>query len=175
MAEKKENIISHSMRSGLILGGLLVMCDFLSLIVFKNSNFIIFLLNFVGLVIPVFCIFHFTTKFNKEVLNGKISYANALFYGFYMFFFAAMIISPFSYVYFQYINPDYLAQQGGEIMNLLNQYLPEETVEKTNPVIPTAANAALTGLWAFTFLGLIMSLFTSLFFRKKGNNTQTTN
>ncbi len=178
MAEKKENIITHSMYSGLILGGLLVVRDFLSLVVFNSNTFMILLLSVVGFVIPFFCIFYFTKKFDKEVLNGSISYASALSYGFYMFFFAAMIIALFSFIYFQYINPDYLAQQGDTFINLLKQLnIEEETINKyesllTNTETPTAANAAISSLWSFAFLGLIISLFTSLFFRKKKNNAQ---
>ena len=173
MAEKKENIITHSMYSGLILGGLLVVRDFFSLIVFNNSAFMVLLLSIAGFVIPFFCIFHFTKKFDREVLKGTISYANALSYGFYMFFFGAMIIALFSFIYFQYINPDYLAQQGDIFMNLLKQLnVPEETMKKyedllKNTETPTAANAAISGLWSFTFLGFMICLFTSLFFRKR--------
>ena len=177
MAEKKENIITHSMYSGLILGGLLVVRDFLSLAVFNNSTFMMLLLSIFGLVIPFFCIFHFTKKFDKEVLKGTISYVNALSYGFYMFFFAAMIVALFSFVYFQYIDPDYLAQQGDIFIHFLKQLnLSEETIKRyedllANTNTPTAANAAINGLWSFTFLGFIICLFTSLFFRKRERKT----
>jgi hypothetical protein len=178
MAEKKENIITHSMHSGLILGGLIVVRDFLSLVVFNGNVFMLLLLGLVGFVIPFFCIFHFTKKFDREVLKGKISYLNALSYGFYMFFFAAMIIALFSFIYFQYVNPDYLAQQGDAFINILKQLsFPKEIVKKYEDVLtgvqtPTAAGAAISGLWAFTFSGFIICLFTSLFFRKRKNNAE---
>jgi len=179
MAEKKENIITHSMYSGLILGGLLVVRDFFSLVVFNNNTFMILLLSIVGFVIPFFCIFYFTKKFDNEVLKGKISYASALSYGFYMFFFAAMIIALFSFIYFQYVNPDYLTQQGDIFINLLKQLnLPEETIKKYEDLLtgadtPTAANAAISGLWLFVFLGFILCLFTSLYFRKREERRDT--
>ena len=171
MTEKKENIITHSMYSGLILGGLLVMRYFLSLVVFSNSVPMMLLLSIIGFVIPFFCIFYFTKKFDREVLKGDISYGKALSYGFYMFFFAAMILALFSFVYFHYINPDYLAQQGEAFINLLKELnLSEETIKNTE--IPTATRFAISVLWTFSILGFIICLFTSLFFRKRKNNVE---
>lgn len=173
---KKENIFTHSMYSGLILGGLLVVRDFLSLAVFSSSTFMILLLSVVGYIIPFFCIYYYTKKFDKDVMKGKISYASALSYGFYMFFFASMIIALFSFIYFQYIDPDYLSRQSDLLMDIIKQLnLPEDMVGKyeqllTNENTPTAAQAALNGLWSFTFMGFIICLFTSFFFRKKKQN-----
>lgn len=185
MAEKKENIITHSMHSGLILGGLLVVCDFLSMNVFNNNVLAILLLAITGFIISIYCIFFFTKNFDKEVLKGKISYTNALSYGFYIFFFAAMIVALFSFIYFQYINPDYLAQRGEMLTNLfkqLNNFFqlnPQETAMiKTyenrfiNMEVPSNANAAFEILWSVAINGFIICLFTSLFFRKRKNNTE---
>ena len=178
MAEKKENIITHSMHSGLILGGLFVVRDFLLQDAFNNNVFAVFFLIIGGFAISIYCIFFFTKKFDKEVLKGKISYGNALSYGFYMFFFAAMILALFSFVYFQYIDPDYLAQRGEMFVNLLKQLNPPKEVMKPyedmfmNIAVPSNASAAINNLWSTAFNGFIICLFTSLFFRKRKNNAE---
>ena len=178
MAEKKENIITHSMHSGLILGGLFIVRDFLSQDVFNTSVFAVSFLSIGGLAISIYCIFFFTKKFDKKVLKGKISYGSALSYGFYMFFFAAMIAALFSFVYFQYINPDYLAQRGEMLVNLLQQLNPPKEVMKPyeemfmKMAVPSNASAAFNNLWSIAFNGFIICLFTSLFFRKRKSNTE---
>jgi len=175
MAEKKENIITHSMHSGLILGGLLVVRDFLLQDVFSNNLFMVFLLSLAGFAVSIYCILFFTKKYNNEVLNGEISYAKALHYAFYMFFFAGMIVALFAFIYFQYINPDYLSNQGEMFINLLKQLNPSEEAMKPyenlfrNMQVQTPANAALNTLWSVVFNGFIIALFTSLFFRKPKN------
>jgi len=178
MAEKKENIITHSMHSGLILGGLFIVRDFLLQSVFNTSIFAMFFLVIGGFVISIYCIFFFTKKFDMEVLKGQISYGRALSYGFYMFFFAAMITALFSFVYFQFINPDYLAQRGEMFVNLLQQLNPPKELMKTyedafrKMTVPSSASAALDNLWSIAFNGFIICLFTSLFFRKRKDNAE---
>ncbi len=167
MAEKKENVITHTMHSGLVLGVLLIVRDFMVQDVFYNNLFAILILNFAGFVASIYCILFFTKKYDKEILNGKISYASALYYAFNMFFFAGMIVAAFSFVYFQYINPDYLGKQEEILTKLLKQLnLPEEDLLRNMPV-PTPANAALNTLWSIVVNGLIIALFTSLPFRKR--------
>jgi len=178
MAEKKENIITHSMHSGLILGGLFIVRDFLLQSVFNTSVFAMFFLVIGGFAISIYCVFFFTKKFDMEVLEGQISYGRALFYGFYMFFFAAMITALFSFVYFQYINPDYLAQRGEMFISLFLQLnLPEELMKTyedmfKNMAVPSSASAAISNLWSIAFNGFIICLFTSLFFRKRESNAE---
>ncbi len=175
MAEKKENIITHSMHSGLILGGLLVVRDFLVQDVFNTSLFAVLFLSLAGLAVSVYCIFFFTKKYNSEILNNKISYGKSLNYAFYLFFFAGMIVALFAFFYFQYINPDYLSERGETFINLLKQLNPPAEVIKPyedllgNMPAQTPANAALNTLWSVVFNGFIIALFTSLFFRKRKN------
>jgi len=174
MAEKRvENMITHTMTSGLILGGLLVACDLLSSTLFSTNAFMLLLLSLAAFIIPIYCIFHFTKKFDKEILNGGISYGKALSYGFYMFFFASMIIAFFSFIYLQYINPANLDQRINMAMNAIGMLnMPEETVKKYEALLIesgplTATSVAIGSLWEFTFRGVIISLFTSIFFRQK--------
>jgi hypothetical protein len=175
MTEKKENVITHSMHSGLILGGLLSVRDFLVQDVFNGSLFAVLLLSLAGFAVSVYCIFFFTKKYNREVLNNEISYWKALQYAFYMFFFAGMIVALFAFIFFRYINPDYLGGQGEMFINLLKQLNPPAEAMKPyedlfgNMPVQTPANAALNTLWSVVFNGFIIALFTSLFFRKREN------
>jgi hypothetical protein len=177
MAEKKENIISHSMRSGLITGVLLTLCYFLSITgLYAKSISLLFFVSLLWIAIPIGCIFYFTKKFNKEVLGGNISYGSALTYGFYMFFFASMIVAMLAFIYLQLINPDYLYDQIPLTIEIFKPYLLEDHLRELEDIVskvevPTAGETAIHILWRFTFLGFLTSIITSFFFRRRTNNS----
>jgi hypothetical protein len=177
MAEKKDNIISHSMRSGLTTGVLLSVCYFLSIAgLYAKSVMMLFGVSLIWIIIPIACIFYFTRKFNNEVMEGGISYGSALSYGFYMFFFASMIVAILAFVYIQLINPDYLYEQIPLTIEIFKPYLLADHLKEletitSNVTIPTAGEIAMHILWRFTFLGFLTCLVTSFFFRKRTKNT----
>jgi len=176
MAEKRENIISHAMRSGLVLGGLMVVSYLLSATFVKNIP-VQFLLGLIGLIVSIWVIFYFTRKFDKDVLKGEISYVSALSYGFYMFFFAGMIVALFLYIYLRYLDPNFLTELGNSFIQYYkDHHLLEDSIIKqfeaqlSGLEVPTPAQTAIASLWTFSFTGFIIVLFTSIFFRKKKNN-----
>ncbi len=76
MAEKKENVITHTMHSGLVLGVLLIVRDFMVQDVFYNNLFAILILNFAGFV--AFVSQPLTLPFVTIILEKKKSHKRDL-------------------------------------------------------------------------------------------------
>ena len=129
--ETKENIFSHSMKSGLYIGALLIAYDFFYMKCVISSS--VTMITFGGLLYfaaTVYLLFRFTKKYDKEVLNGNISYLKALSYGFYVFFFGSMLYAVYTYVYLEFINQDGLVQVKDFYFGLFSQI---EAVAAKNP------------------------------------------
>ncbi|HOI27557.1 MAG TPA: DUF4199 domain-containing protein [Paludibacteraceae bacterium] len=184
--ETKENIFTHSMKSGLYIGALLIAYDFFYMKCVISSA--VAMITFGGLLYfaaTVYLLFCFTKKYDKEVLNGNISYLKALSYGFYVFFFGSMLYAVYTYVYLGFINQDGLVQVKDFYFGLFSQIeavaaknpnsiesavalsIPDYKVILEDMVNSSTSKWALDTLWSSSFRGFFLCLFFSIFFRKK--------
>lgn len=104
MADKKENIINHTMHSGLVLGAI---SSFLLIIGWSLSpnSFIQFAIDFAMMFSTFFCIIHYTRQYFAEDHEGEVKYFQVVKYGWNMIFYAAVIIAVVTFFFF-YLNTD---------------------------------------------------------------------
>ncbi len=173
MEEKRENIVSHAMRSGLVLGGLTALLNILSWI---NSSYSMLQVVFSLLLcfITFFCIFFFTKQYIQDNLDGKVTYLSALFYGWYMMFFAAMVFATSTFVFFHFCPGvlERLLSGAVEIMEIAG-----EGVKNSDLVVKmiknyTARDLAMSVLWGYSFVGFFIILWTSIFIYVMGGRPQ---
>ncbi len=174
------------MTSGAMLG--LALIIYSVIIVFLDytsfSYLTISFLNFLYLIILIIGVVWGTKKYRDKVLDGKISYSNALVAGTTIVFFAAIICAFFSYIFNQFIDPAYAERSAKAVSEKIIPFLQEHrfptdyidtiTEQLKTKTLPTPAESAI-GLIPFsTLIGLMISLITSIFI-KKNNNTATYN
>ncbi|MFA6779920.1 MAG: DUF4199 domain-containing protein [Paludibacteraceae bacterium] len=187
MAEGKDNnVFSHSMKSGLYVGGLLIAYDILYMQCILSSNVLMItiggLLCFVGVV---YVLSKSTKKFGQDVLDGKITYFKAFSFSFYTFFFASMIYAAYTYIYLRYMNPDGLLQVKDFYLGLFAQLEAEAAKNPTGLQSVVALNVpqykealdvmvkvpvattAMDTLWANVFRSIFFCFIFSFFFRSK--------
>ena len=126
------------------------------------------------IAVPVIS-YYFVRRF-CDVLPVR-SIARIWLFGIYLFFFAALLSGAAEYVYYRYINPDFLYQQqhllegmlsamneqkGGEIFDNMRTTLQEGGVQ--SPI-----EAVFSGIWGTVFFGSLYSLLLALFMRKPQN------
>lgn len=179
MQNKAENIFTHTMKTGLVLSIVLIVSEFYVFFVPNSesvgiSESLLFSgISMVGLAAQVFCIFYFTRKYKNDVLEGNMNYMMALRYGFYMFFFAGLIFAACVYLSNQFFCVNYVAEKGTFALKLMRlaQY-PQGDIDQWLKSLEevkrlSASRLAWDSLASVMFSGVVMLLFTSIFFRKK--------
>jgi hypothetical protein len=90
-----------------------------------------------------------------------------------MFFFASLILALVEYIYYGFINPDFIGAQYDTLvqnLEILKQTMPDasslEEVVNSSP-IPTASQMAMQNIWMYSFAGIIISLINAYILNKK--------
>ena len=163
----------HVMQKGLLFG-LLFIINFLFSSVFNN---LIFSLLSISLsVVIVYLTIASLRKYRDTLLNGAIGYSQVLHYVTMLYFFAALISSAFKYVYFQYINPDYLFQlleQSLTVAKLYNMSVSSVEIEAMQRVL-TPASFALQYVWINILLGTVVGVILGFLVKKNKKENTTT-
>lgn len=92
-----------------------------------------------------------------------------------MYFFSALLSGIFEYVYYQYLNPDYLYAQQEALKVLVEELAKVDTSQTMSEFQSSYANVAPTtaiqfvfqGIWGLFMLGSIYSLILALILRKR--------
>lgn len=108
--------------------------------------------------------------------SGHNTFARIWLFGIYMFFFAALLSGAAEYVYYRYINPDYIQIQQQAIADMLGELSQKNsmpfltTVQKAlgESSTPSPIDMVFQGIWASAFLGSVYSLLLAAFMRSKG-------
>ena len=158
MEEKKKNIISHAMKSGLVLGGSFSLLMLLERVF--PSSFMGFFINIASIVLLFYCLFHYTDVYKREVLEDKISYFHAVKYGIYMFFFGGMILAVSTYLYYR-IFPEAFQAQIDAVCALIGDKEEYKEMLQTMQAY-TVKDISLSTFSGFVFLGLPICLIASL-------------
>ena len=90
-----------------------------------------------------------------------------------MFFFASLILAAVEYVYYGFINTDFIGEQYNALLqniDTLKQTMPDvsqlEEIVNSSP-IPSASQMAMQNIWMYSFAGIIISLINAYILNKK--------
>lgn len=163
----QQNMIRATMSNGLLLGALFSANFLVSL----SKSFIGTILSFAIFTYILLYIYRTSVK-NREVNHGgTISYFSALMFIVLSFFYAGIISSIVKYIYFQFINPEYLQQilsEGMRAMETLKLPFDDSQYEQMQNLLKPAT-FALQYIWMNTILGLLVGLIMSFFIKKEKN------
>ncbi len=157
----------HAMNFGAVMG-LLFSLNFLVTTV-KSIAF----LQYLFVIVIIYCAYRFVVHCRENVMNGAISYGSALWYNMQLFMYGAMISALVRYVFYSYIKPDFLqnqlnetlmALQGTPMAEMISGEVYQQTVEMMTPL-----NMALQSIWLNLILGLLLGLVMAGVVKKAEN------
>jgi hypothetical protein len=162
MEESKNQLTKNTMTWGAIIGASVVVVSyilsFLKVADFGMSNFATFLVMVGGLF--------WSVKKYRDILNGTITFKQALGAGVLTSLFASIIIGFFTYLHLRYFDPALMAK----IVELSRQQYstmgyPEAQVDLVVGFI-SPFFMFVSQIFAYTFWGTIFSLITAAFMKK---------
>ena len=157
----------HAMNFGAIMG-LLFSVNFLVTTV-KSIAF----LQYLFVVVIIYCAYRFVVHCRENVMDGVISYGSALWYNMQLFMYAAMISAMVRYVFYAYIKPDFLQNQlnetlmalrGTPMADIISGEVYQQTLEMMTPL-----NMALQTIWLNLMLGLLLGLILAAIVKRSEN------
>ena len=157
----------HAMNFGAIMG-LLFSLNFL-VTTMKSIAFLQYLI----IVVIIYCAYRFVVHCRENVMNGAISYGSAVWYNMQLFMYGAMISAMVRYVFYAYIKPDFLqnqlnetlmALQGTPMAEMISGEVYQQTVEMMTPL-----NMALQAIWLNLMLGLLLGLILAAIVKRSEN------
>ena len=167
--ENKPNVWKNALNWGVIVGVVLIIYSilmyFLDLSLEKWVSWVSYIILIGGIV-------YGTIQYRDNVLGGSITYAQALGFGVLISLFAAILSGIYSYVFFTFIDPDFIEKIIVHTQDeMLKQGLSEDQVEQAmemqkgfmKPGVLVAISIPM-----LTFMGFVFSLITSIFLKKEG-------
>ena len=167
---QQSKVYNAAMWHGLILAIYLVIRFFFMV---SSANSTILNLLFIFITIGVPFVAYYLGKDFKKKSNEELTYRNFYSHGFFMFFFASLILAAVEYVYYGFINTEFITEQYNTLLQnieILKQTMPDATqIEEivNNSPIPTASQMAMQNVWMYSFAGIIISLINAYILNKK--------
>lgn len=141
------------------------------LMVNTEDNTILNLL-FIAITIGVPFVAYKLGKDFKNKSEEELTYRNFYSHGFFMFFFASLILAVVEYVYYGFINTEFITEQYNTLLQnieIIKQTMPDasqiEEIVNSSP-IPTASQMAMQNIWMYSFAGIIISLINAYILNK---------
>lgn len=166
--EMKMALLKSTMSYGAILGASVSAVTLLMYVLgqmFSSSTAIIRFIVIVSILI------YSQRSIRDKLFNEQITYKTALGMGIYITAFAGIIVSFFTFVLYNYIDPKLLEEtfinteetllQLGIFSEDKIEYIMENTRENYTPL-----STFFSGIFEFAFKGLIISLITSIFVKR---------
>jgi hypothetical protein len=168
--EKNTSIWKHTLTNGVILGLVLIIYTVLLYITNLTFNLSLGLLSY---VIIIGGIFLGTKSYRDKVLDGAITYGNALVVGILIAVFAGILSALFSYILTTWIDPG-MVEKGFKVMEekFLSRGMSEDQVEMImNRARENASTikTLLYGIIGSAVIGTIISLITAAILKKEKN------
>ena len=160
----KPEALKHAMYFGLMLGLVFALNFFFSTL---HNGWFVLLMLFVTFTIP-YLVYRLTVDCRDRVSGGAISYGAALWYGTQLFFYAALISAVFKFIYFKFLNPEYLPNMINESLKILDELnmLSGELTEEQVRQLLTPLYVTMQYIWMDVIMGVFVSLVTAAFAKK---------
>ena len=167
---QQSKVYNAAMWHGLILAIYLVIRFFFMV---SSANNTILNLLFIFITIGVPFVAYYLGKDFKKKTDEELTYRNFYSHGFFMFFFASLILAAVEYVYYGFINTEFITEQYNTLLQnieILKQTMPDATqleeIVNESP-IPSASQMAMQNIWMYSFAGIIISLINAYILNKK--------
>ncbi len=165
MEQKTASIWKSSLTYGIYVGIVLIL---LSVVYYvtgntfaKSAQWVSYALMLVGIIIAQFAY--------RKALGGTMTYGQALGIGVLTMLFASVLSSIYTFLLYEVIDPSLQEQMRlfTEEQIVKQGNVPEEQMDMAVEMASKFQKPAVMGVLGGTFIGLIMSLITSIFTQKK--------
>lgn len=171
--ELRQYTTKQAMYYGIWLGALMV----LKLVaeVLSDGSVGVFFSGFLMMLVP-FVAYWCTLSFRRSITDTDVTFGTLLRFCIYLFFFGSMILAIVQFIYYKYINPDYIAQQVGYLTETLAKYSESQPsmgdlIAQIKEVgVPSASTVAVQTIWINIVVGLILGLPIAGIVNKKFKN-----
>ena len=175
MDNEKSKVMHFAMEYGLFLGIYFIFKFIIS--VASPGMLLLSSLSWAMTVGIPFVIFWMLKKYRDNYNEGFIEYGKAWSLAFFLLFFASLPEALAQFIYFQWINPTYIAEQFSNIMTAVEEvnnvksspFIEELLTAYSNSKTPTAIQMAVQGIFYNILLGSIISLVIAAFVKRKPN------
>lgn len=170
--ELRQFIVKRAMYYGMWLALFLVIR--FAIEVNADSHVWAFLSGFMLVMVP-FVAYWIAYRFQKELKESDtvVSFGTILRFSIYIFFYASMILALVQFVFYRFIQPEFLASQLNVLTEALMQYQDVEPsiitlVEQMKSVgTPSASSVAIQTIWINIIIGLILGVPIAIALRDK--------
>ena len=158
------NIFKSSMIYGLMMGILFSVNFIISI----PQGAIFRIVSFLITIVIVIVMYRYSVKYRDNECGGYITYGKSFSFIVLTFFFASIISAIVKFVYFQFINPEYLTnvlQQSIKVVESMNLPLDEEYYTQMEKMMKPSVYT-LQSIWVNVLLGVLLALVMSAFVKK---------
>lgn len=173
------DIVKGAMQLGTYLGVYNIV-KFFVMVAAPESNLNALLSNVLTLAVPVIA-YRLMKRYRDSIeITPKLNVTTMWTFGTLLFLFSAMLSGIVEYVYYEFLNPEFLSSQMTNAINLLTNTELGISSEVTSTLkdsfdsqgVPSSIDMVVQTIWVNTILGAFLSLFLSLLVcRKRGEST----
>ncbi|MBC8315965.1 MAG: DUF4199 domain-containing protein [Bacteroidales bacterium] len=170
MEEKPKSIAMNGIYYGVIGAAAMIIFSLIIYLVDLHLNSSVIWISYLFLI---GAIVWGTIDYRNKVLNGFMSYGKAFSTSFMIALFAVIIVSIYSFIFFQFIAPDAvvdLAEMGTDRIIEDNPDISEEDLDQAiqmSSFMYTPVWLTVRGLVAQLVVSVVISLITSIFIKKE--------
>lgn len=164
--EQQPTLFKSAMRYGIPMG-VIFSINFI-LTTFKSP--IVNLLTYFVMFVCIYLTYRITCKYRDEYNNRELSYGKGWTFITLLYFFAGIISSVVKYIYFQFINPEYLSELFNQTLLILEEFpvnKQELDISENIESLLSPVNYSLQYLWINTMLGALLGLIMAVFTKKE--------
>lgn len=173
--EQQSNFWKSAMTHGLYLGIVLILYSVILYVTGQNLNPT---LGYISYVIMAAGVVYFQIQYRNNELGGYISYGKALGYGVAMMACAGVIQSLYTVILMKYIDPTIIDQiRVMQEEQMMAQGLSDQQIEQASSMMSMFQSPiiiAISGLFGFALVGLIISVISSIFVKKADDDSAFT-
>ncbi|NCC98690.1 MAG: DUF4199 domain-containing protein [Bacteroidia bacterium] len=122
-----------------------------------------FVVSFLFMLLPVIA-YIFTLRFTRQSKIEDITFGTLFRFCFFMFFFASLFLVVVQYIFYRFIQPDYLSLQFAELITNIDAILAEmpQIAPYKEMIVefgtPTASQIAVQSIWIYSVVGVLFGL-----------------
>jgi len=169
---KKPNMIKPAMNFGLYFGVILVAFSVLS---WALNMMMESYLTYINYIVMIACLYFFAKKYRDEHAGGYITYGKALKFNALTLVFTSFIVGFYTFIFFKFIEPtmiEKILEKTRDVMIEKNADLTEEQIDialAMQKKFMTPLLMFISSIFGTYLMGIIFSLVTSIFVKKKDN------
>jgi hypothetical protein len=169
----KQSMLKPAMNYGLFFGAILVA---FSVLTWALNMTLEKYVGYISYIIMIACLFFFTKKYRDDYSNGLITYGKAFKFSALLLVFASFISGFYAFIFYKFIEPgmiDLILEKAREAMMESSTELSEEQIDMAIDMqrkFMTPVMMFIFGILGTYLMGLLFSLITCIFVKKKDNS-----